>query len=522
MKKTKVSSKGCTNSMSNSGEKDRIKGYIQDLEKLYRAENYQKAYEIISRIERKEPILDIEYLEIKYKILLATNRLDEALIEVKKVLEYEQNKDKKHILKTILGEIYFWKGKYVKALRCLQSSLLYFSKRNYEISGHIYYLIGCISFQRNNFEVADVYYDKAIQCYLKLQSYKHLGLIYLVKGILSYKSGNYNASIKRLLIASRLYRASRNKPKSLWVLRLRLTLGRALLMKGDLDRAERFLTWSIGETKRLGYNRFEALANEFLGELKYLRGQYDEALKYLLHAKRTAFKTAPGGDIAVEVLRRLGEVYLALGKQSKSENVLNQALEISESLEDRYERGAILRTLAVLHSRRGETEVAQAYFNESILTLKLIKDRLELARTYEASAVENLKWSKDAKEKENKRRIYISTARDHCLEAVHLYSSLGINGNVSRAKKLLKKIDERAESFASVGKRIRLPFRNNWLFARRIVARSPGMRQVIVKAENSRPYNGGDRNRERARSEIHSRIKRQKRFFRCRQLCFDT
>jgi len=150
MKKTNGTSKGCTKSMNDAREKDSIKEYILNLEKLYSAENYQKAYEIISRLERKEPILDIEYLEIKYKILLATNRLDEALIEVKKALEYEKNKDKKHILNTILGEIYFWKGKYVKALQCLQSSLLYFSKRNYKISGHIYYLIGYISFQRNN------------------------------------------------------------------------------------------------------------------------------------------------------------------------------------------------------------------------------------------------------------------------------------------------------------------------------------------------------------------------------------
>ena len=276
-------------------------------------------------------------------------------------------------------------------------------------------------------------------------------------------------------------RCNREFKKKRYNIQVRLSFGISLLLYGKYNRSEKFLSWSVEATRRFGYKRFEALANEFMGELRYYQGRYDEALKYLKKAEKLANDIAPRGDVAVEVYRRLGEAYTATDRFTEAKKALEHALDISESLEDRYERGAILRTIGILESKKGNIDISRAYFNESIVTLQLIKERRELGITYEAFATELLRWARDSKGAE--ANSLLLQARSSCLEAVHLFSSLGLKRYAERSRALLEKIDNLSGEDSAPKELEKLSFKAGWLFGGRIVARSSSMREVVAKAE---------------------------------------
>ena len=467
--------------MEERNKRIKNRDFILTLQRLCNEGMYEKAYKLIQDIKEDKYEVNIEYLELKYKVYLSTNRIDTITVEFEKLLKNKLPTYNKYILIAILGEIYFWKGQYIKAQNYLQRAFNYFKKRkDSRVLGHILYFFGYMAFQRNNYEIAKIYYSKALKEYKKFDSNKDKGRIFLMQGILSYKIGDYKHSIINLLIAHRLIRSSKQKRNNI---QIRLTFGRALLMQGKLERAEKFISWALKESEEFGYKRFIALSYEFIGEIKYHQASYEEALKYLKKAKKVATNLAPRGDIAVEVYRRLGEVYVATGKYKQAQKALTQALDISESLEDRYERGAVLRVLGELSSKKGNIDIARAYFNESITTLRLIKDRLELARAYEASAKAFIDWIKAKKLKEDERKLLIEGADRNALEAVHLYSSLGISENVQRSKKLLKYIEGFTRRRVKAGKLAKIEFNSEWLYDEFIVARSASMKKALAKAK---------------------------------------
>jgi len=461
--------------------KRNIKDHIKVIEKLYNEERFDEAYKLIKRIESENEVeLNIDYFEIKYLLCIVTNRVNEFLHELEQKLKRVSSRRDKYFIKIFLAALYFRKGLYLKAQRYLQDCLSYFTKRSEKrIIARIYYLLGYMAFQRNNYEIADAYYDRSLEYYSQDGTHKNIAQIFLLKAILSYKIGRYSDSISKLLKASRIFKRYNQKR---FKIQVRLTFGRALLIKGDLYRAEKFLVWSVEETRKFGYKRFEALANEFLGELRYYRGDYKSALKHLSRARGIAHDLAPRGDIAVEVLRRLGEVLIAMGELKKAQQVLEQALDISENLEDRYERGAILRNLGILLSKNGNTDLARAYFNESIVTLRLIKDRLELAKVYEASSCEFIKWMDEGLIRGKAAQRLLEKAKENIFEALRLYSLLGMRENLKNCKELLKLVEKR------------YPKRNNGkvmdvvggedicIYNGNIVAHSSHMKEVVAKA----------------------------------------
>ena len=94
---------------------------------------------------------------------------------------------------------------------------------------------------------------------------------------------------------------------------------------------------ALERARRLGARREEVLALEFLGELDFDRGRPEPALARYHEALALAERTAPEGDLVVEVERRRAEALCALGRLGEARDGL-LALPASRALHRRPPR----------------------------------------------------------------------------------------------------------------------------------------------------------------------------------------
>jgi DNA-binding NtrC family response regulator/tetratricopeptide (TPR) repeat protein len=346
--------------------------------------------------------------------------------------------------------------------------------------GSVLFVLGYIAFQKSYFDLSESYYKKALEQFNAIKKSNELRKTYHMLGILAYRTGRFGEAKTNLTMAKKWAVKSDN---SIGIINSNIALARLSMYFGDSKHAKNLLARSYSESNELGYGRGIALSAEFLGELSYHQGKYADCLAYLEEARRLAIAIAPRGDIAVEVYRRLGDVYIALKRLEEAERVLAEALDIAEDLNDRYEQGSIFRALGVLASCREDIDLARSFFTESIARLKLIKESYELARTYMTAATAYGRWLESEEIEIAAGKELARDARDFASEAVHLYGALGLDRRTRESKGLVRRIELISCPDVPVAKVERLSFRRKWLVGESVVARSHRMLEAVAKAD---------------------------------------
>jgi transcriptional regulator with PAS, ATPase and Fis domain len=199
-----------------------------------------------------------------------------------------------------------------------------------------------------------------------------------------------------------------------------------------------------------------------------------------------ALEIAPSGDIAVEVYRRLGDLFIARAEIERAEEYLSKALDIGNHLNDRYELGSIYRAFGMLYAQKGNIDRARSFFMESAVTLQVIKERYELARTYITAADTYKEWCRTNNLPDEYKNDILRDADTYEVEAMHLYQSLGLDRKVKEVE-ALRRGSEKNLTQKDRARFIQLSVDNSWLYRASIVARSSHMREVIRKVERLAP-----------------------------------
>ena len=221
--------------------------------------------------------------------------------------------------------------------------------------------------------------------------------------------------------------------------------------------------------------------NITLGDAYSGLGEYNQALRSLKEASQIAAQIAPEGDLAVEAYRRMSDVYLALGDPVSAERLANRTLGLAGELEDKYELGAILRVFGLIAAKRNDYDLARSYFNESIITLKMINESFELARTYRAAAeyYEEL-FTSDEIPLEYRKEL-LEEARSHAVEAMHLYSIQELDEPAAGCKELVNRIESKLTFAVTESRPSQISFDSKWLHSGFVVGRSKNFLAAIAK-----------------------------------------
>ncbi|MBD3424893.1 MAG: tetratricopeptide repeat protein, partial [Candidatus Latescibacteria bacterium] len=348
----------------------------------YFGKRYEKSREYLYVFENNYPqmCLDIEYIEQKDKLLILEDKADQVIKLLFTAINKNKNENEKYWLILYLGKAYFWNGEYREANRHFRKCHTYYLEAGDDhMLGLTLYMMGYLAFQRNMLDQAESYFEEALSSFKKVKRAKQMGNCYNLLGIIKYRTGNYEESKKYLDLARSKYQfcSSINN-----VLNCRIAGARVEMFRGDYDLSEGILKETYREAGGLNYRRAQALSAEFLGEICCRRERYGEAEQWLTEALELAERTAPRGDVAAEVFRRLGDVQIELGKLTEAEATLSEAEKLCNHLDDKYELGSVFRARAVLAIRRGDPETARSWIDESVILHRTINERFELGCTY--------------------------------------------------------------------------------------------------------------------------------------------
>ena len=379
-----------------------------------------------------------------------------------------------------IGINFFWEGNYKEATTCFQKCITNDQSRDGSpLFGWAQYMLGYISFNRCFFKLAEAYYLRALREFEFSGKHNQIGKTYKQLGILYYRIGKYPDSKIFIELSIKHFRECSNQVE---LLKAHIALARIYMFTNENLQAIEHLKDVYGGANELGLKREIALTSEFLGEVYANRGDHIHALRYLKEAAQIAVQIAPYGDISVEVYRRLGEVYLGQGKIDVAERMTLKGIEIAEELEDKYELGSLLRVYALINLKKGEIDLTQSYFSEAIVTLKLIRESFELAKTYRmaAESYENILKSKQCLPEA--AIDMLTEARDYSIEAMHLYAMLGLDRSAEECKKLFDRIEEYSHVSDLNIQPESIEFKDKWIYESSVVGRSGNIDVAVQKA----------------------------------------
>ncbi|MBD3425134.1 MAG: tetratricopeptide repeat protein [Candidatus Latescibacteria bacterium] len=444
---------------------------------------YGKAKEYLSRYELNHPALcqEVEYICQKDKLLILEQKADRAVKLIENALDKPHSEEDKYFLTLYLGKAHFWNGNYLAANRYLQKCCRYYlENRNQHMLGLTVYMMGYIALQRRFFEEAEKYFNEALECFGDADKSKQIGNCYNILGILKYRTGRYEEAKKNIDLAEKNYSFASSKNN---ILNCRIARACIAIFEGEYDFSEEILKATFRESRQVNFKRAQALSAEFLGEISYRRGNYRESEAWLEKALELAKESAPRGDVAVEVYRRLGDVKAALGELDEAEEMLSEAMKLCEHLGDKYELGSVYRAMGVVSVMRDDIDLARSFFNESITTHKMIGERFELASTCMLAARHYLRWSMRNEVKSVIREKLISDAHKLAVEAMHLYSSIKLDERADQCRKFVEEIKEQRGGDKDSIKTEELIFKPEWLCGDLLVAGSEDMKNVIDEIE---------------------------------------
>ncbi len=335
-------------------------------------------------------------------------------------------------------------------------------------------LLGIVAFRESRFDEAETWWRRAHELHAGLGMIKNMGGNRLNLGIAAYKRGCFRRAEGELQAAVRLLSQVGARVS---LCRAGLALGHVLRLRGRTAEARSRLLEAFREAGELSLPREESLALEYLGDVQRDEGRVDRALRYYDRALTLADSFAPDGDLVTEIRHRQGDCLGRLGRTGEAVARLRQALGQARRLGDRFEEGAIRRSLARQLLAAADPESAQSSAQDSVRLLREIGADFELAESL-LTAAEIALARADSGLLDEPHGV-VDDAWQDALAALHLYVRCEAEGGLRRAREIIARLADRrqrpAPEPAPAGPRVGAPAR--------IVHVSPVMRDLLQLAD---------------------------------------
>ncbi len=221
-------------------------------------------------------------------------------------------------------------------------------------------------------EASRRWFEKSLATHQELGLPLRMAQTYQNLAIVCYKQGDYTVAEELL---NRELDLVEDHPDM--VSRARIALGNVLRLEGEFLAARSCLLEAYSLATGHGLAREEALGLEFLGDVFRDEGNPAEARRYYQRALGVARKLAPRGDLVMELKRRQGECLDIEGCHVEAQTVLNEALEIGNAVDDRFEIAVIQRCLGINAANLGRWQLACDHLEQSLSSLRGMRARHE-------------------------------------------------------------------------------------------------------------------------------------------------
>jgi DNA-binding NtrC family response regulator len=338
-------------------------------------------------------------------------RIEEAAATATRALEIadrigDQSKSASALM--LLGNAAYRKGELAVARDFAEQALGLFRRLGDEARvAHARNNIGLIHKQLCEWDSALASFRSVLETQRRLGHYADTAPPLMNLGIVHQKMGEWAA-------AEEHYRAFESVllqiGNELLLARASIGLGNVARLQRRFPEAETHLLAALDRARRKAANRDEVLALEFLGELDFDRGRPERAMTRYHEALALAERSAPEGDLIVEIERRRAEALIALNRLDEAERALDRATRLARLTDDKLEHAIAYRVAGELAVARGRRLDARQAWEQAAKLLSACRERYESGRVQLLLA----RSTDDAR-----------TARTHALRACSLFAEVG-------------------------------------------------------------------------------------------------
>ncbi len=238
--------------------------------------------------------------------------------------------------------------------------------------------LGLIHKNLCEWDVAIGYFRAALTTYERLGRFADTATPLMNLGIVHQKMGDWTAAEQRYREAEHVFARIGDENR---LARVAIGLGNVARLQRRFAESESQFLGALERARALGARREEVLALEFLGELDYDRGRAEAAMSRYNEALAIAERTAPEGDLVVEIERRRSEALCALSRMAEAEAACTRAQRLARLIDDRLEHATSYRVAGEIAMARGDRVTAFEHWTTASSLLRECRERHELAKT---------------------------------------------------------------------------------------------------------------------------------------------
>ncbi len=365
-----------------------LKTRIEWIESLVRQNKLVEAMEEIRAVENHREInsSSIEKGSACYLSALTLynlGRYKEALSKAEQAFKiFRDTSENKRVAQTqlILGRIYLSLGDLKNAEMYVRDAVSTYRRMGDQKEViQCYNIIARICFIKSEFEKGTEYLYEAKEFSEKLGDVRMAAIACRNLGRIFILMGRWEEAEENLLYG--LNSTEKDGDELNWC-RAQLSLGFVCCLKREFKKAHEYLTNAFELAQKNDYLREVAVYHEYAGQLAFNQGDDKSAQRHYAKGIKIGETAAPEGDINNQTYRLLAELQVAKKEYDRALISCQKSLEISNSLGEKIEEGAVYKILGQIYSAKKEKKLAQEYFNKSISCLQQIGAKYELAKTY--------------------------------------------------------------------------------------------------------------------------------------------
>ncbi len=315
--------------------------------------------------------------------LFLLGRIDEGLETARQALDLADRAGELTLSATalnLLGKLTYRRGDLAEARDLYEQALaLYRRVGDDNGAAHVRNNLGLIHKNLCEWEAAAAHMHQALEIHRRTGRFGETLLPLNNLGIVYQKSGDWKRATEHYAQAQQV---AVQIGDELRAINIAIGAGNVARLERRFEDAGTLLARALEQARQRGARREEVLAQEFLAELNYDRGRFEEALTGYHEALRQAERVAPEGDLVVEIERRRAEALLALGRLDAAESACQRASRLARQTDDRLEFAVAERVAGSIAWARGRLDDALVSWAVAAGLLEQVHERLELGKTY--------------------------------------------------------------------------------------------------------------------------------------------
>jgi len=365
-----------------------LKTKTQRIEDLVRQRKFVQALQALEELKSEERVnrFSAEERNICYLLAITLHGLgkySEAKANAERAYELLRNtseNSKVAEIQYILGLLYLELGDLRSAENYIRDAIT--THRRTGSQDEIitcYNKIARIFFVKSEFEKAIEYLNEAKELSEKIGNFRMVSIVSGNLGRVYILLGEWRKAEKNLQISLSFNQKSGDE---LSLCRDLLSLGFVTCLKRDFQRSKNFLAKAFELARKNDFLRELAIYYEYAGQLACSERNEKTATSYFLKSIEIGQMAAPEGDINNQTYRLLAELQVAQKQFDQAFISCQKSLEVSKSLSEKIEEGAVYRILGQIYSAKGEKEKSRESFEKSMSLLQQVGAKYELTKTY--------------------------------------------------------------------------------------------------------------------------------------------